>query len=134
MNKHFVTFFSPGTFVAETSELPINKWDVKKAIKMAHKIKERYSATPYAFQFSTRSRGLRDLDSKITKESGYYFLGGEIKTLADLEKDNKPDEEILRSNMKFNEWDKIITNTNSWKWTQPFRKEDVLLDFKVKKS
>ncbi len=31
MEKHFVTFLSPGTFVAEDRTLPIDSWDVNKA-------------------------------------------------------------------------------------------------------
>jgi hypothetical protein len=31
VKQHFVTFYSPGTFFAETSEKPIDSWDVEKA-------------------------------------------------------------------------------------------------------
>lgn len=127
ITKHFVTFFSPGTFVAEHTTKPISSWDIEKAVKMAKTIKERYNALPYGFQFSTRGRRADQLDSKVIKESGVYYLGGKVQTLAELEKRNDPKEEILRSNMRGNRWDKIVTNTNSWKWTQPLRKGDVVL-------
>ncbi len=45
MQKHFVTFYSPGTFVSEETTNPIGSWDVAAAMKMAHGIVERYAAT-----------------------------------------------------------------------------------------
>ena len=47
MEKHFVTFYSPGTFAAETSRKPIESWDVDKAVAMSKEIKERHGALPY---------------------------------------------------------------------------------------
>jgi hypothetical protein len=55
MKKHFVIFFSPGTFMAETTAKTIESWDTGKAIEMAREIKERYDATPYGFCFTTRT-------------------------------------------------------------------------------
>ena len=61
---------------------------------------------------------------KAEKESKWYVLrvvsGKERKVKEYLDKD------IIR-----NGWDKVITNTNSWKITLPFEKEDVVLDWKV---
>lgn len=129
MKKHFVTFYSPGTFVAEYTEKPIAKWDTKIAMKMADAITERYNATPYGFRFSTRSRGPDDLDSKVTETSNMYYLGGRVETLEQVEARNDPKEEILRSNMRGNGYDRIIINDNSWRWTQPLDKKDVVLDY-----
>lgn len=98
---------------------------------MAREIKERPAATPYGFRFTTRERKIKDLDSKVIKSSGMYYLGGKIETLAEVESRNDPKESILRSNMKCNNIDRIITNNNSWKFTGPFEKEDILIeDFK----
>lgn len=130
VRAHFVTFYSPGTFFAENTTKPIKSWHVATAIRMARKIKERYNATPYAFQFSTNERGAKDLNSKEVKRSGMYYLGGKIETLAEVKARNDPAEEILRMNMEGNGWHKIIVNTNSWRVTQPLRKNDVILDFK----
>ena len=130
MKQHFVTFFSPGTFVAESTIQPIASWDTKLAIKMARKIKERHGATPYGFRFSTRSRTNQDLDSKVSKTSCMYFLGGKVETLEELEARNDPHEDILRSNMLCNNWNKIVINTNSWKWAQPLKEGDIVLEFK----
>ena len=134
MEKHFVTFYSPGTFVAETTEKPIDSWNVQEAMKMAHEIVERYGATPYGFQFSTRSRSDTDLDSKETATSPFYHLGGKIETLAEVEARNDPNEEILRSNMRGNGYDRIVVNDNSWRSTRPFGATDVMLDWKPKKQ
>lgn len=54
MEKHFVIFYSPGTFVHETTEKEIAAWNTQAAMDMARGIKERYGATPYGFQFITR--------------------------------------------------------------------------------
>jgi hypothetical protein len=127
MKKHFVTFYSPGTFVAETTEHPIDDWDVKHAQKMASKIKERYDATPYAFQFSTRERRESELDSKVTKKSSMYYINCKVETLKEIEARNDPKEQILRSNMRCNGWDKIVRTTKGWGWTQPLEPTDVVL-------
>ena len=133
MQKHFVTFYSPGTFVSETTERAIAAWDVKAAMKMANEIIERYGATPYSFRFTTRSRGPNDLDSKQSAQSPFYFLGGKVESVADVERRADPKESILLSNMKGNGWNRIITNDNSWRWTQPLEDDDVVLDYKPPK-
>lgn len=129
MEKHFVTFYSPGTFVSEMTEKPIDSWDIEKAKSMAHTIRERHGATPYGFRFSTRYRGENDLDSKVVASSGMYYLGGKIRHLDFIIIENKPDEETLIWNMKMNNWDRVIENTNSYRITQPFTDEDVLLEW-----
>lgn len=129
MKAHFVTFYSPGTFVAETTEKPIGEWDVEKAKKMAKEIVERYNARPYGFRFLTRERGENDLDSKVTKTSAMYYLGGKIETLAQVKKRATEKDRILVSNMECNGWNRIVTNSNSWLVTQPLEKGDVVLDW-----
>src|SRR5258708_40344118 len=47
MQKHFVTFYSPGTFVAETTTKPIDKWDVDTAVQMAQGGSRTNGAPPY---------------------------------------------------------------------------------------
>ncbi len=127
MNKHFVTFCSPGTFVSESSTKEVDSWDVEAAQNMAESIKERHAATPYGFYFTTRSRGDGDLDSKQTHKSNMYYLGGEVQSLEDVKGRNDPDDRILISNMESNGWDRIIINTNSWKFTAPLNEDDVVL-------
>lgn len=133
MQKHFVTFFSPGTFVHETSELPIDSWDVDAAVKLASTIRERHGATPFAFQFSTRGRSEKELDSKVVKESPRYFLGGDVFTVEQLEKLADPSNNILIQNMKGNGWKQCVINRNSWKIAQPLNEGDVVLPYKAPK-
>jgi len=128
MQQHFVTFYSPGTFTAETTTRPIDVWGLDQAVDMARAIVERYKARPYGFRFLTRARGEDDLDSKIVASSPFYYLGGRIRTLAEVEAKADPKEAILRSNMRMNGWDRIVTNDNSWRWTQPLGETDVVLD------
>ena len=134
LEKHFVTFYSPGSFTAETSRKPIDSWNTEDAIAMAKDIKERHGAVPYGFRFSTRSRSEDDLDSKESAKSVMYYLGGEIQTLETLDDviaRGDPSDSILISNMRCNKWNRIIriiVNTNSWTWSQPLNDDDVVLD------
>ena len=128
--QHFVTFYSPGTFVAETSTKPIKSWDTKVACAMARKIHERHGATPYGFVFTTNGRKKGALDSREIKRSCTYYLGGQVFTLADVVKRNDPNDKILISNMKGNGYKRIIQNDNSWRWTQPLDDDDIVLPFK----
>ena len=81
IKQHFVTFFSPGTFFSEMTTKSISSWNVKRAQKMAEAITERHAATPYGFQFSTRGRTGRDLDSRELATNGMYYLHGKVETL-----------------------------------------------------
>ena len=128
MQHHFVTFYSPGTFCAETTTKPIDSWDVVKAQKMALNINERYNARPYGFKFTTRSRGDDDLDSGVSATSPFYWLGGKVETLEEVKARATDKDSILISNMENNGWKRIITNCNSWQWTQPLGNTDVILE------
>ena len=129
MKKHFVEFLSPGTFVSEVSTRDIDSWDVEQAKSMARTIKERHNAKPYGFRFITRERQDNELDSRVTKTSGIYYLGGSVLTLEDVRARNNPDDRTLIWNMEVNKFDRVIENTNSWKVTMPLDKEDVVLDW-----
>ena len=128
MQKHFVTFYSPGTFVSESTTKPIDSWDVEKAVKMAMTISERHGARPYGFQFSTRERRADELDSRQAKTSGIYYLGGKVLTLANVEARKDPNDNILISNMKCNKIAAVVENCNSYRSTMELRKGDVVLD------
>lgn len=134
MQKHFVHFFSPGSFFVEESVRPIASWSVEEACSMAASIKERYGATPHSFQFSTfqfstRSRAPNELDSKESARSPTYWLGGTVRTAAEVLSGTDPDERILRSNVECNGYNAVIVNTNSYRFTSEFREGDVLLDW-----
>lgn len=128
LEKHFVSFLSPGTFVEEQTKMEIDSWDIEKATEMAKEIKERHGAKPYGFMFSTRSREDNELDSKETAHSGIYYLGGTIETLEEVKARATDVDRILISNMECNSIEKIITNCNSYKVTKPFRPQDTLLN------
>lgn len=129
MKAHFVTFLSPGTFVAEDTTKPIDSWDTEQAMRMANDIIERYNSRPYGFYFTTRERADDELDSRVTQKSGIYHLGGVIETLEEVEARNDPKEEILRANMHCNGIARIVVNRNSWKRVTPFNDGDTLLDY-----
>jgi hypothetical protein len=135
--EHSVTFLSPGTFVSEATDKDIVSWDTREAVKMAESITERHGAKPYGFRFETWKThtpvsdgegGTLEVKPKLEKSSGIYFLGGKLETYDDVCKRNDPKEEILRSNMKYNEYWVVCINTNSYKSTLPFGEEDRIVD------
>lgn len=127
MQKHFVTFYSPGTFVSETTKKPIETWDVDLAVAMMTDIEERYDARPYGFRFSTFARSDEDLDSKEVAASPMHYVGGKVETIDEVRQRRDPSERILLSNMECNGWSRVWSTTHGWKWTQPLRDEDVVV-------
>lgn len=127
MEKHFVTFLSPGTFVSESTTKSIESWDVEAARAMAKEIVERHNSRPYGFRFSTRSRGPDDLDSKETATSGIYFLNGRVETMAEIEARNDPKEKILRANMRNNGIGSVVVSDTPWRSCIPLGERDVVL-------
>ena len=127
MEKHFVKFFSAGTFGAEQPVKEIDSWDVDKAIEMSKEITERYGAKPYGFRFFTKGRTEADLDSKVVAESGTYFINGVVETLEEIKAKGDPNNRILISNMECNGWNKVVTTYNPYKWTQPFTENDTVV-------
>lgn len=132
MHIHYVEFLSPGSFVAETREIEIESWDEHEACRLAHGVVERHGATPYGFQFLTRSREDDELDAKVTARSGMYYLGGNVRTIEQVRAEQDPAESILLQNMECNGWKRIVTATNGYKWTQPLKENDIVLAWKPK--
>lgn len=130
MEKHFVSFLSPGTFVSEETTREIESWDVARAQKMAAKITERYGATPYAFRFTTRGRTADELDSRVLRSSPMYYMNGRIRTLEQVKARQFPKESTLIANMECNGWDRIVEKkpeAPGWNWCQPLNADDVVL-------
>jgi hypothetical protein len=128
IEKHFVTFVSPGTFVPETTTKEVSFWDVEDAKEMARTIIERHGAKPYCFYFTTR-RNDGALDSREVRRSCNYFLGGTVLTLDDVRARHDEKDAILISNMECNDFSRVIENCNSWRATLPLRPDDVVLEF-----
>lgn len=126
MKEHYVTFYSPGTFVAETTTKRVKKWDVEEALALMHGIEERYHAKPYGFRFTTKKRGFREMNAKEVKSSGTYYVNCKVQTLADIEAEGGP-AGTLAQNMRTNGWDRVATTTEGWSWSQPLKEGDVVL-------
>lgn len=128
ISKHFVTFYSPGTFFSEQTTEPIGAWDPKAALAMASNVTERYGAKPYGFQFTTRTRGDSDLDSNVSATSPRYYFGVKVESLADVKARGEPEGSCLITNMECNGWPHIVSTIAGWKATLPLMPEDVVLD------
>ena len=128
MKRHYVTFYSPGTFMAEDNTEEVESWDIEATKQRAGEITQRYNAIPYGFRFHTMERQPGEWAPKRTARSPMYYLPHcKIETLAEIEARDLPDERILRSNMRGNGWDRVVVTTKGWKWTQPLEADDVVL-------
>ena len=91
MQKHYVTFISPGTFVSESTTKEVDSWDVKTAFEMSKTISERYNATPYAFSFFTKENRVFYKDLPHIE-----YIGCGLCICYDLEQDENG-EEIIKN-------------------------------------
>lgn len=126
MKKRYVTFYSPGTFVAEETTKCVPNWDVKKAQELVPDIEERYGATPYGFQFYTMKRGMLDMNPHEIERSSMYYVNCVVQTLEEVETEHGKNA-ILAQNMRTNKWDRIVTTNKGWAWSQPLRDGDIVL-------
>ena len=125
MKKHFVTFYRPGTFVAETVVREVDGWNLDEARNAYDNLDDFMRTNCYGFQFFTKGRADDELDSKVTDRSAMYYLGGKVETYEDVQSRTNGYSTLL-SNMKSNGYDRVITNVPSG-WTQPLRDDDVVL-------
>lgn len=138
MRKHKVEFYSPGTFFCESSSFDIDSWDVKAALLIHAKgIEERHGAKPFGFRFKTLivadpipdgEGGFLAVQSKEVASSGYYFITGTLRTYDQIKEAAKKDEQILLGNMRANNWPIVVENRNSYRHTQQFNEDDVIVD------
>jgi hypothetical protein len=138
--EKYVTFMSPGSFFAETTTKVIDAHDPRRAVVMAKDIVERYGARPFGFRFETclvadplsdGRGGQLDVEPKTIFTSGTYFLGGRLETYDDVAKRADPKEQILLSNMRNNGWEIMCITENGYRSTQPFTKDDFVVDQKT---
>jgi hypothetical protein len=125
ITKHFVQFFHVHLGMADSYELPIDTWHVETACDMARNLVRDGTLRPFGFRFITRERGPNDLDSKVAGKSQMYYLGGTVRTLKDVERDNRPDEAVMRDNIRTNGWYGVVHTTVGM--TRQFEHGDVLL-------
>jgi hypothetical protein len=135
--KHFITFYSPGTFFSESTCKSIPEWDVPLAVKMAGEIVERYDAKPFGFKFSTsiisdpvpdEEGGLLQVEPKMIASSGMYHINGRLRTYDDVVNDNSEKDRILRLNMRCEDSCIVVETRNSYLSTHSFFEEDFVVD------
>ena len=116
-------FYSPGTFMSEQSSFRLFEQDIVEAVRKYELINERYDAKPYGFMFE-------DGNGKST--SGMYYLTGRIVKYDDIPDDKEHN--ILRCNMRCNNWPICIENTNSYRFTAPFKEGDCIVNLVLVKQ
>jgi len=126
MKKNYVTFYSPGTMVAEMTKREVPSWSVAKVLKILPDIEERHGAKPYGFRFTTMKRGIRDFAPREVAQSNMYYVNCSVQTLKEVEAEG-PESATLAQNMKTNKWDRIVTTNAGWKWSHPLEDGDIVL-------
>jgi len=138
MKKHYVWFYSPGTFYDEIDSKPIETFgDVQTAVEMSKNIDQRYGAKPYGFRFVTMLKmdpvrdqetgEILEVQSKKIKETGTYFINGRLRKYDEVVADNDPKESILRNNRR-SRCPIVVETRNSYRHTAPFREEDFVIN------
>ena len=134
--EHFVLFMSPGTMFDETTEKPIESWDISAALLMLERITERHGAKPYGFQFLTKviadpvddgEGGTLKVQPKTVAASGTHFVKGRLRTVDDIAAEADTKEQILLSNMRGNDWPIVCETTNGYRHTGRFEERDRLV-------
>ena len=137
MKKHYVVFYSPGTFFDETDSQPIETFgDTQAAVELAASINQRYGAKPYGFRFVTcielppvidpETGEKMEVESKQIAESGTYFINGRLRKYDEVLAENDPQESILRSNMR--QTPIVCETSNTYRHTGIFREEDFVVN------
>lgn len=135
--QHFVTFYSPGTFVDETDCKPIEAWDTAAAVSMAKGINQRHGAKPYGFRFHTSlvadpvadgEGGTLKVEPRMIAESGTHYIDGVLFKLDELEAVADPDKRILVQNMRGNDMPVVCETRIGYRHTGEFREVDCVVD------
>jgi len=123
MIKHYVEFFYPGIFIAES--------DIKN-VESRNPSKIKIPNGCYGFHFFDRSEITIEneyhepetLIGKSRNHSGMFYLG-KVMTLNEVKREI-PDASVLISNMEINNLDKVIkTRCGNF---QPFHKMDTVIE------
>ena len=103
--KTYVEFLYPGIIVSESSSKEVQSRDISTI---------EIPGGAFALKFYDIEYNEVKIDGKVLKdepkrcrETGWQYLGGEVLTLADVEK-KMPSERILISNMEWNKIKKVV--------------------------
>jgi len=115
--KKKITYYSPGTFVSESTTIEIEGNDIgeiiSKATMESKNIIERHNASPYCFSVD---------------DVNYYLPHNKVELLSDIKNRKDPADRILISNMESNKWNAVMVSTVGWKSTHPFCENDCLVN------
>lgn len=133
--EDFVEFFSPGTFVSEQSVRPCKHGDIMGALEMARTVKERHNAAPYGFRFYTVERQIVDdgqgntaqKSSEKINRSGMHYITGTLLKYDEIPETSST--QILRDNMRCNDYAYCIENRNSYRFTGEFAQDDCIVEW-----
>jgi hypothetical protein len=137
VKKIYAVFYSPGTFVSESSEREVSNADPAEAVRIAGGIKERYNAMPFGFRFETRLvagdiddglGGKLKVQPRTLETSGMHYINGTPETLDQVRERADPRESILLSNMEGNSMPIVVSGCSPYKWTHEFTADSVVVN------
>lgn len=98
--KHYVTFVYPGAFVSESSDMPVDRRDVRPPIP------ERALGYFFWSRYEMECQGETLIGPKRFVGQTTYF--GKEYTLAEVKALGDHDKRILISNMECNGWKRVV--------------------------
>lgn len=128
---YLVTYYSPGTFFAETSAYKFDNFFLRHFVKKAESITERYNAKPYGFcvekyeEIVGLPNGFECKPKLLEKAEGTFFINGKVVFSRDLDKEK---DGIFISNLERNSQGVGITSTNSYRFNSYFSESDFIVN------
>ena len=129
-----VTYYSPGTFFAESSSKEFDTFDLSKFVSHSANVSERHGAKPYGFSVEKLELPVTlpkmgtfkvVVEPKVLETSGIYYITGEIIFSEDIV---DKDKDIFKSNLENNSDGVGIVNKNSYLFHGMFSKDDFIVD------
>lgn len=133
---YLVTYYSPGSFVSETSSARFKNFNLASFVKRAKSISERHGSKPYGFTVEEKEEPVSmpvvegfkvEVEPNTLSSSGTYYITGNLIFYDDIK--NNKEKAILASNLYNNSLGIGIENCNSWKFTGDFERNDFIVDW-----
>jgi hypothetical protein len=105
---------------------PISSSNIEEAREIGCRLAAEFGVSPVSFVFAIDITG-----SDQKPKEGYsrrYFLGGDVRTIKDVQRDKKPTERILLDRMRREGFDRVLTIKGAVTMNFLIGKDDIVLE------